>query len=355
MIEKLKTLIILSPAFASEADNNVMPSQEILIKSINRNFPGLEVIILSFHFPSGSVHEYQWCGNKVIAFGGGMKGGFHSILLWLKVWKCLKELKKLRNPIGILSFFCSESAFVGHYFSWFHRIKHFIWILGQDAKKENTQVARIRPKPNELIAISDFVQETFEVNHRIRPSRVITIGIDYYKLPDIMPERKIDLLGAGSLIKLKQYDKFIKVVELVSHSLPNVKAKIIGNGPEEPKLISLIEELKLDNHISFSGKKESHAKSMQAMMNCKIFLHTSSYEGFGAVCIEALYAGAHVVSFCKPMNVTIPNWHIVSNEDEMAAKVIELLSHPKTIYSSTATYDVDESAKAMINLYDYSV
>ena len=53
------------------------------------------------------------------------------------------------------------------------------------------------------------------------------------------------------------------------------------------------------------------------MQRTKIFLHTSSYEGFSGACLEALYAGAHVISFCEPMKQKIDHWHIVKDEKEM--------------------------------------
>ena len=80
-----------------------------------------------------------------------------------------------------------------------------------------------------------------------------------------------------------------------------VKAVLIGEGPERMKLQSLITALGLQSNISLTGEL-SHPEVLQWMQRTKIFLHPSSYEGFGVVCIEALHAGAHVISFVKPMD-----------------------------------------------------
>ena len=37
-------------------------------------------------------------------------------------------------------------------------------------------------------------------------------------------------------------------------------------------------------------------------------------------CLEALYAGCHVISFCKPMNTDFEHWHIVNTEEDMIKK-----------------------------------
>ena len=84
-----KTLIILSPGFPKdEADTTCLPSQQVFIKALNKNFPGLKIIILSFQYPFSKV-EYKWYGNAVIPFNGMKTGLKARIRLWLRVWKTL--------------------------------------------------------------------------------------------------------------------------------------------------------------------------------------------------------------------------------------------------------------------------
>lgn len=59
----------------------------------------------------------------------------------------------------------------------------------------------------------------------------------------------------------------------------------------------MILDLSLSNNIEMTGLLQHH-DSVQMMQRAKLLLHPSSYEGFGIVCIEALYARAHVIS-CK--------------------------------------------------------
>jgi hypothetical protein len=79
---------------------------------------------------------------------------------------------------GLLSFWCNECAWIGKHFGDKHGIKHYCWVLGQDAKKENKYPRRLRPGPEELVALSDFLQDEFERNHAIRPLHMIPPGID---------------------------------------------------------------------------------------------------------------------------------------------------------------------------------
>jgi glycosyltransferase involved in cell wall biosynthesis len=350
---KRKTLVILSPAFAAHEQDSWLPSQEVLIRALNRNFPLLNIVILSFHFPVAGQRKYNWYGNTVIAFNGGMKGKLHSILLWKKVWKQLRALKKEEEVIGLFSFFCSECAFIGHYFARWHRLKHHIWVLGQDAKKENKQVKRINPPASELVTISDFLVREFHKNHGIKPEHVIPIGILPELFPQATADRHIDLLAAGSLIPLKRHDLFLDIVSRISKHIPSIQAVICGAGPEYDQLAQQAAQLQLNTVLKMEGNKP-HPEMLMLMQRSRILLHPSSYEGFGAVCIEALYAGAHVISFCKPMDAAISNWHIVKDIEEMAAKALSLLEDPSVCYTPQLPYPADESAKQLMALYGYS-
>jgi hypothetical protein len=88
------------------------------------------------------------------------------------------------------------------------------------------------------------------------------------------------------------------------------------------------------------------------MQRTKIFLHTSNYEGFSTVCIEAMYAGAHVISFCYPLDHPVPHWHVVNNAEEMTAKAIELLQDAGTAYEPVLLYSMDDSARSIMKLFD---
>ena len=81
-------------------------------------------------------------------------------------------------------------------------------------------------------------------------------------------------------------------------------------------------------------------------------MHTSAYEGFSTVCAEALYAGTYVISFTKAMHHPIEHWHIVSSKEEMIKKALEILNDPLTDYTPVLTYSMDDSAKAMMKLFD---
>jgi glycosyltransferase involved in cell wall biosynthesis len=352
MTKPADTFVILSPAFAAREGDAWLPAQEGLVRAINRNFPLLKVVILSFHFPLQQERRYHWYGNEVITFNGGLKGGLSSLLRWKSAWKELTALRKQRRVIGIFSFFCSECAFVGHYFARRYRIGHHIWVLGQDARRENNQVRRIRPAADELVCISDFLVDEFERNHGLRPAHMIPIGIDTTLFGSSAMPRTIDLLGAGSLIPLKQFDIFIEVIQKIALRLPDIQARICGDGPEREKLQAMIDASGLQRNVLLAGRAP-HAGLLQTMQQSRILLHPSAYEGFGAVCLEALYAGAQVISFCRPMKAEIPHWHIVNTPGEMAVRALRILMDEQQDFTPVLPFEVNEVAIRIMTLFGY--
>ncbi|MEO7306413.1 MAG: glycosyltransferase family 4 protein, partial [Ferruginibacter sp.] len=227
---------------------------------------------------------------------------------------------------------------------------HYCWILGQDAKKGNKDVKRTKLQGSEVIALSDFIQNEFEKNHGTRPQYVIPPGIDARQFAHPIKEKDIDIIAVGSLIPLKQYEIFIDVIAEIKKQSPGISAMLIGDGPEKNKLQTLIAARGLDPNIILAGELP-HPDVLQYMQRGKIFLHPSAYEGFGVVCIEALYAGCQVISFCRPMAPDIQHWHIVPEQGAMAQKTIEILQNPDSVYTSLNPFPMNNTAKKIMALF----
>jgi glycosyltransferase involved in cell wall biosynthesis len=345
-----KALVILSPGFAAnEADSACLPAQQQLVKTVSELFPSIQLIVLAFQYPF-SEQSYQWNGIPVIPFNGRNKSKLYRLFIWLRVWKQLNTLKKKYTLIGLFSFWYGECALTGKWFGKYNGIKHLTWLLGQDAKKGNKYIARIHLPAAELVALSDRLAAEFKKNYAIAPAHIIPAGIDtrlYAKMP---AERDIDILGVGSLIPLKRYDLFIEMVSVLKKDFPRIKTVICGKGVEEPILRAMIEKAGLQGSVILTGEKPHH-EILQLMQRSKILLHPSSYEGFGVVCLEALYAGAHVASFFCPQDAWIKHWHVAENEQLMIDKLSELLRSDTLDHSPVLPYTMKDTATAIMKLF----
>jgi glycosyltransferase involved in cell wall biosynthesis len=346
-----QTLVILSPAFPSdESDSNWVPSKQLFVKKLKENFPSVHIVVLAFLYPDHQ-NTYGWNGVEVTAFNGMHKRKLGKLLLWRRVWKKLASIHKNQNIIGIYSFWCGECALVGKYFAKRKGLKHFCWISGLDATKDNKLIKYIRPKAEELVAMSVFLQNEFEKNHGIRPRHLVPIGIDPKEFGPSPALRDIDLLAAGNFNPFKQYTLFVQVVKKLTQQYPSIRAVICGDGTEKELLEKLICELGLESNLKLTGLLP-HNEVLRYMQRSHIFLHPSSYEGFGAVCLEALYAGAQLISFCDPMKLTVPQWHVVQSAEEMFDKALALLSSPESDHSPVILYSMDDSAKKVMQLFN---
>jgi glycosyltransferase involved in cell wall biosynthesis len=335
-----KTLVILTPGFpADESDTTCLPLQQQLIYELASLYPTLKIKVLAFQYPYFKK-EYSWHGLTVRSFNGRNASGLRKFFLRNEIQSVLKKIH-LGQDITLLSFWYGECARTGELFSRKYHLPHYCWILGQDAKKENPYPSKYPISPDRLIALSDFTKEEMEKNHRINPSSVIAPGVKENKA---VAEKTIDLLCVGSLIPLKQFDKFIEIVTSVHKSTPGIKAMILGEGPERSKLESLIRQYQLENNCSLAGELP-HQEVINLMKQSRILLHPSSYEGFGVVCLEALAAGAKVVSFVKPMNQQIPGWYVVPNQEEMAKTALTILTDNNTTYSPFLWRSITNVAK----------
>jgi len=352
MTNKSDALIILTPGFPqNEADSTCIPPQQIFVKALKEGNPELKIIVLTFQYPFCSA-RYNWNNVDVVSFGGKGRGRLQRKMTGFRVWAELKTLNKDYHIIGMLSFWLGKCAYIGSWFAEKYHLRHYSWILGQDAKPGNKYVKMIKPGAQTLIALSDFITTEFHKNYGICPQYVIPVGINTLLFAEAALVRDFDIIGAGSFIPLKQFDVFVEMIKLLKKDFPDIKACICGDGPEMVNISMMIDVMDLEDNIKLLGR-QTHEQVLGLMQRTKVFLHSSNYEGFGAVCLEALYAGTQVVSFIKPMNAEIENWHIVVDKEEMLKKLRDLLFDPNPEYRSILPYTIHDNAKAAIKLFDY--
>ena len=345
------TLVILTPAFpAGEAETHWVPTQQLFVKTLKSLYPGLDIRVLSFYYPYRQT-RYEWQEIPVRAFDGTSRRKTGRPFFYRDVWQELKAIRQEADIVGLFSFWCGECALIGHYFGKRYGIKHFCWLCGGDARASNRLVRFIRPRPEELIAMSDFLVREFEKNHGIRPAYMIPNGIDPGTFPPAPgTPRDIDILGVGSLSRLKRYDLFVEITRALRERFPGIRVVHCGEGEDKERILGMIREAGLENHFELLGEKP-HAEALGLMQRAKVFLHTSDYEGFGIVCLEALYAGARVISFSKPLNKEVPHWEVASGVAEMTRMAGEILAQPGLPFSPVLERTMQDTVREVMGLF----
>jgi glycosyltransferase involved in cell wall biosynthesis len=345
-----RPLLILTPGFPEdENDSTCLPFVQQLVRALAeiRGTSGVHVIAFQYPFKK---EKYTWHGILVTALGGANRSGLARALIWFKAASVICGLHWRRRAAGLLAFWLTECALVGKYTSKLLRLKYFIWLQGQDARPGNSYVRRVNAKGAELIAISGSQKDEFSRNYGVKPFKVIGNGID----PDAFPslntgERKIDILGVGSLILVKNYNLFVKVLHRIKQEYPLLNAELIGDGPERENISQMIKSLDMEKNIKLTGLL-SHEQVLGKMNDARIFLHTSTFEGNASVLLEALYSGCKVVSTQVPDEKSLHNFHFAAEEVQLA-KIISKLLVDSGLTERVLVETISHSAMAVNDLF----
>ncbi len=108
--------------------------------------------------------------------------------------------------------------------------------------------------------------------------------------PSELPAQPL-ALAVGSLLPVKGHANLIKVMAL----LPELRLKIIGEGPERPKLEGLISELGLMERVQLAGTVDP--KNMpETYAEADLFIMSSYYESQCMALLEGMAVGLPVVA-----------------------------------------------------------
>ncbi|MGB0369236.1 MAG: glycosyltransferase family 4 protein, partial [Flavobacteriales bacterium] len=167
-------------------------------------------------------------------------------------------------------------------------MKHIATAMGQDVLISNRYLKQISLGLPSLVAVSDFQNNSLQKSTGKRANQIIPWGMGSAEHEN--DTRDIDILGVGSLIPLKAFDSFLRVIAEVVKSRPKLRVVLIGDGPDRRSLEKLANELGIDRNVQFAGKK-SREEVLAMMRKSKVLLHTSTFESQGFVFNEAYACG----------------------------------------------------------------
>ena len=105
----------------------------------------------------------------------------------------------------------------------------------------------------------------------------------------------IYFVAAGRLIKQKGFELLIEAISLTNN--PKIRLAILGHGPLEKRLNSLIEYHNLEEQIILTGYQKN---PYLWFSKADAFILSSYYEGFPNVVLESLSCGTPVISTPAP-------------------------------------------------------
>ena len=179
-----------------------------------------------------------------------------------------------------------------------------------------------------FICVSQLTFENMLKNKCPENSTIIANGVNTQEITFINPSEEYkDIIFAGRLIPEKHVDLIINAISKVKKVHPQVKCKIIGNGPSETYLKSLTSSLDLENNIIFEDFYEDHEKLYSEIKSSSVLVLPSKREGFGIIVIEANACGVPVITLNDDMNaakdlITNENGWLTDDDSEELAKLL---------------------------------
>lgn len=209
-----------------------------------------------------------------------------------------------------------------------------------------------------------FAKQTYGINSVIIPNAIDT-KLWFTKKAD----RTIDIIFVGRLVKRKGCIFLLKaLVELKKQSqFHNLKAVIVGDGPQLKMLKDFVEQNKLQSICKFEGYVTEQRKKV-LLQSSKLAVYPSTGgESFGIVLIEAMASGTVVVAGNNPGYSSVLD--SISGALFTPAKTLELAKVINDLLTSSKSYtkmhndqqkligqyDVNTVGSAILNIYDKAV
>jgi glycosyltransferase involved in cell wall biosynthesis len=222
-----------------------------------------------------------------------------------------------------------------------------------------------------IVAISDAVRLFLEQSSLPR-DKLVTIHYGLDELPPERSERTPEELGlapdaplvlaVGRLIAQKDHPTLLRAFARVHAERPDARLAIIGAGPLEQETRRLVAELGLDGAVLLPGRLAPR----DWLERATVFAHSSAWEGFGIVLLEAMLAGLPVVatriSAVPEIVVEGETGYLVEPGDDaaLAAATARLLADPALARSlgesglarARLEFSIEQMTDATVAVYD---
>jgi glycosyltransferase involved in cell wall biosynthesis len=152
-----------------------------------------------------------------------------------------------------------------------------------------------------IIAISDAVRD-FHIRAGLPAEKLVTIHYGLDDVPDVPSEVTPEALGIaadaplvlaiGRLIEQKDHATLLEAFARVHRTHPDARLAILGWGPLEAATTERVHRLGLDEAAFVLGRVEPR----DWLARADVFAHTSRWEGFGIVLLEAMLSSLPVVA-----------------------------------------------------------
>lgn len=156
---------------------------------------------------------------------------------------------------------------------------------------------------DKIVCVSEFERDYFRCFLGASREKFVVIPNgtnfeDFHNIrnwPNIVPHNAKIILSIGRLERYKGHQYVIRSFSKMKHLRDsNLKLIIVGSGPYRSRLLKLVKNLKLEEHVLIlSGLSREEVVGLY--QRCEIFILLSRYESSGLSVIDAFAAGKPVI------------------------------------------------------------
>lgn len=199
--------------------------------------------------------------------------------------------------------YASHPALMAYIISRLEGITYSITIHSHDIYDNHVMLKQKLSRANFLITISEYNVEYLAnlLGEQVREKlHVVHCGVDPDKYQPLPPRlrsarKHIEILQVGSLHWKKGQTYFLEGVRLIADKVPQLHVRIIGDGPERPKIEARIRELGLEKIVTLMGSL-TQTEVRKILPTADIYVQSSVSEGIPVALMEALSCEIPVVS-----------------------------------------------------------
>lgn len=181
-----------------------------------------------------------------------------------------------------------------------------------------------------IVAVSEDSAELCRTQVSLPAGRVTRIwnGIDLGRFKFRGPAREPTAISVARLSPEKDFPTLIKAVALAAEVVPDLKLKLVGDGPERPRLEQLIAELGQGSRIELLGERQDVP---DLLATAGFYATATLTEGISLTLLEAMACGLPVLATHVGGNPEIveegQTGHLVpsGNVDALATALIRMV------------------------------
>ncbi|MFX4263236.1 glycosyltransferase family 4 protein [Pelotomaculum propionicicum] len=232
--------------------------------------------------------------------------GYSKVMMLKQTKEIIEILQKINfTPEVVIGHFANPSLELSVNLAEHYKAKSSI-VFHHDCNERNIQRYRINELINRIGAVgARSIVEAKEVQELLKLIR--TPFICYSGAPDDAVDactkfckkhdfsNGIKYIYVGSLIKRKHLDAVINAFVEKYRNSDMATLEIVGGGPEEDNIKSLLSQLNVDGKVIFTGKVPRE-DVLKKMGDSNIFTLISDGEAYGMVYIEAMLQGCLTIA-----------------------------------------------------------